>query len=34
VRNKRVHVLIDERLVVPGPRIGEGLQIIERALWK
>ena len=34
VRNKRVHVLVDERLVVPGPRIGEGLQIIERALWK
>ena len=34
VRNKRVHVLIDERLVVPGPRIAEGLQLIERALWK
>ena len=34
VRNKRVHVLIDERLVVPGPRVGEGILLIERALWK
>ncbi|MEX2272727.1 MAG: helical backbone metal receptor [Vicinamibacterales bacterium] len=34
VRNKRLHVLIDERLVVPGPRIAEGLQLIEQALWK
>lgn len=34
VRNERVHVLIDERLVHPGPRIAEGLRLIEGALWK
>lgn len=34
VRNKRVRVLIDERLVVPGPRIAEGILLLEAALWK
>ena len=34
VRNGRVRALIDERLVVPGPRIGEGILLIENALWK
>lgn len=34
VRNKRVRVLIDERLVVPGPRIAEGIRLLEDALWK
>jgi iron complex transport system substrate-binding protein len=32
VRNKRVHVLLDERLVVPGPRIAAGVELLERAL--
>ena len=26
VRNKRVHILVDDRLAVPGPRVGEAAQ--------
>lgn len=32
VRNNRVHVLLDERLVVPGPRVVEGIGLIEGVL--
>lgn len=32
VRNNRVRVLLDERLVVPGPRVVEGIALIEGAL--
>lgn len=34
VANDRVHVLLDERLVVPGPRIADGIELIERALHR
>lgn len=34
VRTGRVHVLVDERLVVPGPRLVQGIGLIEDALWK
>lgn len=34
VRNDRVHVLLDERLVVPGPRVVEGIDLLERALHR
>ena len=34
VRNNRVRALIDERLVVPGPRIGEGVLLLESAIRK
>lgn len=33
VRDGRVHAIIDERLVVPGPRLAEGMLLIERMLW-
>jgi iron complex transport system substrate-binding protein len=32
VRNKRVHILSDPRTVVPGPRIGEGAELIAGVL--
>ena len=32
VRNGRVHVLLDKRLVVPGPRVAGGIDLIARAL--
>lgn len=32
VRNNRIHVLLDDRLVRPGPRIGEGVALLERAM--
>lgn len=32
VRDNRVHVLLDERLVVPGPRVVEGIGLIAAAL--
>lgn len=32
VRNHRVRILLDARTVVPGPRVGEGIQLIARAL--
>jgi iron complex transport system substrate-binding protein len=34
VRNGRVHVLLDERLVVPGPRVVGGMELIAAALRK
>jgi iron complex transport system substrate-binding protein len=34
VRHKRVHGLIDERLVVPGPRIGDAVLVLEAAIAK
>lgn len=32
VRSGRIHILIDDRLTVPGPRVGEGIAILARAL--
>ncbi len=32
VRSNRIHILIDDRLTVPGPRVGEGIRILARAL--
>lgn len=32
VRNGRVHGLLDARLVIPGPRIAEGVALLERAI--
>jgi iron complex transport system substrate-binding protein len=32
VRTDRVHILADERTVVPGPRVAEGAELIARAL--
>ena len=38
VRNGRVHILVDERTVVPGPRVAEGTELLARTLhpdaWK
>jgi hypothetical protein len=34
VRNGRVHVLLDQRLVVPGPRVAAGIDLIARALHR
>ncbi|HUF23786.1 MAG TPA: helical backbone metal receptor [Vicinamibacterales bacterium] len=34
VRDRRVRVLLDERLVVPGPRVVEGIELIAAALGK
>jgi ABC-type Fe3+-hydroxamate transport system substrate-binding protein len=28
VRNKRVHMLVDDRLAVPGPRVGEAARLL------
>jgi iron complex transport system substrate-binding protein len=32
VRGGRVHLISDPRTVIPGPRVGEGVEIIERTL--
>lgn len=32
VRNARVHVLLDERLVVPGPRVAGGVELLARTI--
>lgn len=32
VRNGRVHVLLDERLVVPGPRVAGGVELLARTI--
>ncbi|MDQ3169942.1 MAG: helical backbone metal receptor [Acidobacteriota bacterium] len=32
VRNRRVHVLLDERLVVPGPRVAGGIELLARTI--
>jgi iron complex transport system substrate-binding protein len=32
VRSDRIHILIDDRLTVPGPRVGEGIAVLARAL--
>jgi iron complex transport system substrate-binding protein len=32
VRNGRVHIIADERTVVPGPRVAEGAELMARAL--
>ena len=32
VRNGRVHVLLDERLVVPGPRVAGGIDLLARTI--
>jgi len=34
VRDNRVHALLDERLVVPGPRVVEGIELIAAALGR
>ena len=34
VRNQRVHLIVDPRTVVPGPRIAEGLEIIAERLHR
>jgi iron complex transport system substrate-binding protein len=33
VRNRRVHIVIDRRTVIPGPRVAEGVELISRVLW-
>ena len=32
VRTRRVHIIIDPRTVVPGPRVAEGVEVIARVL--
>ena len=32
VRKRRVHIVLDARTVVPGPRIAEGIDLIARVL--
>jgi ABC-type Fe3+-hydroxamate transport system substrate-binding protein len=32
VRGGRVHLISDPRTVIPGPRVGEGVEIIARTL--
>jgi iron complex transport system substrate-binding protein len=32
VRNNRVHIIADPRVVVPGPRVGEGAALLARAI--
>ena len=32
VRDARVHIVIDRRTVIPGPRVGEGAEVLERVL--
>jgi len=32
VRNRRVYYLIDDRLVIPGPRVAEGTKILADVL--
>jgi len=32
VRNGRVQFIVDQRTVVPGPRIAEGTELLARAL--
>ena len=32
VRNHRVHILLDARTVIPGPRVAEGIEVIARVL--
>jgi iron complex transport system substrate-binding protein len=34
VATNRIQVLLDERLVVPGPRVADGVELIERALHR
>ena len=34
VRNGRVHVLLDERLVVPGPRVASGIDLLVKAIHR
>ena len=34
VRNGRVHVLLDERLVVPGPRVAGGVELLARTIHR
>jgi len=34
VRNGRVHIITDRRTVIPGPRVGEGVEVLERALHR
>jgi iron complex transport system substrate-binding protein len=32
VRNGRVHIIVDSRTVIPGPRVAEAVEVFERAL--
>ncbi len=32
VRNRRVHIIDDRRTVIPGPRVGEGVELLARVL--
>ena len=32
VRNRRVHILVDPRTVIPGPRVAEAVDVLARAL--
>ena len=34
VRNGRIHIITDRRTVIPGPRVGEGVEVISRVLHK
>ncbi|HVL66614.1 MAG TPA: helical backbone metal receptor [Vicinamibacterales bacterium] len=34
VRNGRVYILVDRRTVIPGPRVGEGVEVIARLLHR
>ena len=32
VRNRRVHIVVDERTVTPGPRVADAVEVLERVL--
>lgn len=34
VRANRIHIVADARTVIPGPRVAEGVEVIEKVLWK
>jgi len=34
VRNGRIHIIADDRLAIPGPRVAESARLIADALWK
>jgi iron complex transport system substrate-binding protein len=34
VRNNRIHIIVDRRTVIPGPRVAEGVELISRVLHR
>jgi iron complex transport system substrate-binding protein len=34
VRNGRIHIITDRRTVIPGPRVGEGVEVISQFLYR